>query len=259
MCEAPPPLRRLGAVDRSRDVRASSAAVGTTGWADRDVYDQNAPRVVALRAAASDDWVQREAAAGSVGCPAAVLGALIEDSDKRVDDNAARNPGCPPDALWRVMDMRSSLRSTAAMNPRCPQTLLACLASGHSAYVRGAAARRVTSPDVLRRLAGDNETSVRTDVAANTACPSDVFERLADDEWWRVRVETASNPACPPDLVGHVIDNTPGQGVHEVARRSEPAGGAGPAGLPGSPDSEVRATVAGRESCPPGDSGAARP
>jgi hypothetical protein len=69
----------------------------------------------------------------------------------------------------------------------------------------------ITSPEVMNRLAKDNDNIVRCGVAYNPNTPPEALERLANDEESFVRRMVACNPNTPPEALERLAnDDDPG-------------------------------------------------
>ncbi|MBI5165073.1 MAG: hypothetical protein HY985_14370 [Magnetospirillum sp.] len=71
----------------------------------------------------------------------------------------------------------------------------------------GVAKNPATPPDVLVKLAEDQEKWVRNSVAQNLATPPDILAKLAEDREEEVRNSVAENPATPPDILAKLARN----------------------------------------------------
>jgi len=72
---------------------------------------------------------------------------------------------------------------------------------------RGVAIHRNTSPEVLDRLAIDEDWGVRYWVATNPNTPSEALERLANDDDYCVRCGAAKNPNTTPEALERLADD----------------------------------------------------
>lgn len=95
-------------------------------------------------------------------------------------------------------DSNSQTRDYAAGLPDTPPDVLAKLAKDEDMFVRFDVARNAHTPsETLRRMAGDESDSVRAQVALNIHTPSGELARLADDHHWGVRASAALNLFTP--------------------------------------------------------------
>ena len=109
------------------------------------------------------------------------------------------------------------LKHEAASNPVCQPELLTRLATDNDTETRLAAARNLSCPPAtLQTLAGDSDTRIMTTAAANPRHPPGSLERLAVSVNPAHRSGVASNPACPAHLLQRLANDPLDQVRHAV-------------------------------------------
>ena len=64
-----------------------------------------------------------------------------------------------------------------------------------------------TSPEILEKLAEDEDKNVRKAVAKNPKTPVDILKKLVEDKKWEVRYEVAENPNTPVEALRKLADD----------------------------------------------------
>ena len=110
-------------------------------------------------------------------------------------------------------------RVIVAGSEHCPPELLTILVADPDPVVRRRVAEHTTDPDLLDRLAGDPEASVRVPLVNNTGCPTSILRLLAGDPHPHVRRAVACNKRTPCDIVDALMsdpDSTVRGGAEET-------------------------------------------
>ena len=187
---------------------ATLAALSTDpSWRVRGELASNANSDTDLRELAEDPLV-REGAAWNPNCPPTLLADLAADADPDVRYATACNPNTPTDDLRELAaDPDEEVREGAAHNPNIPvRTLLSLSEDPSGAVRREAATNPRMPPDVLARLAQDEQA--QPGVATNPNTPADILTYLAEagNNWARNRL--LDNPATPPGALAVLAYDT---------------------------------------------------
>ena len=134
-------------------------------------HRQSCPPDVLDRLARDPDNLVRRAVAGHPAyCPKDLL-KTPRDTDPGVRWAGARNPNCPPEVMYYLIQEGWQMRANVVRNPNCPPEILAKLKKDRVQTVRrGVAEHRATPLDVLRTMMiQDKSRSVRQAAAENLA------------------------------------------------------------------------------------------
>lgn len=189
-----------------------------------------------------DDERVRRAAASNESLRVGEIERLVGDSSLAVRVRAARNATAPPELLRKLASDRD-LHESLAKNPSTPADVLAALFREGSRLAREVAAhlalpesiaracfdhpdRPVRSllghyarfPDLLERMAREDDAGIRMAVARNESAPPDVLSRLAQDPVPGVRSDVAWNRSTPPSALEALADDEEPQVRKYVAR-----------------------------------------
>lgn len=106
------------------------------------------------------------------------LSDLMEEYSRSADDSA-------PEEVWlEVIHKYPEMRKWVAHNKTVSQKILKLLAVDLDSNVRSmVATRRKAGEEILRKLAFDPDESVRLDVAANPKVTKEILLELLNDEW----------------------------------------------------------------------------
>ncbi|MEZ0374815.1 MAG: DUF4332 domain-containing protein [Candidatus Sericytochromatia bacterium] len=142
----------------------------------------------------------RVATARNPATPLQTLARLGHDADPAVRLAVVQNSSTGKAVLGRMhKDPDPLVRKAVAAIGSQPQ--LAALSRDLLAEIRRLVARRVRDQQVLARLAGDPDASVRKLVAANPVLEPPILRILAQDRDSAVRARVAAHPACSQDLL----------------------------------------------------------
>ena len=192
----------------------------------------------------ADTFLAKELAA-TPSCPPELLRKFARSPEPRVCVAAASNPAIDPATLTDMVDYPNwvadyehddddeydeyyvelkddeyyaELKYEAASNPVCSPDLLARLAGDNDVGTRLEAARNPSCPPAtLQTLAGDSDTEVVARAAANPQHPSGSLERLAASVNPAHRGGVASNPACSTHLLQRLASDSLDEVRHAVA------------------------------------------
>jgi uncharacterized protein (DUF2336 family) len=131
-------------------------------------------------------------------CPPELLTsyALVTQSSVDVQASIAINPSCPPTLLAELATSQDlAVRENVAANPSCPPEVLEVLARNGDVSV-SLAENPASTPTILERLAKDTNVAVRRAVASHEQCNRSTFEALATDDDFQVKWILAANPMC---------------------------------------------------------------
>src|SRR5579859_7858647 len=123
----------------------------------------------------------------------------------------ARDPASGKAALWLVAlraDQNRVVGRALAANPRCPRTLMECLARWGKWDVASALAANPRCPARLHRyLARSQHWAVRASVAANPVADRQVLRNLSQSYLTPelVRMALATNPALETGIVDELL------------------------------------------------------
>lgn len=117
---------------------------------------------------------------------------LAHDNERYVRLGVAENPNCPAYLLERLAeDEEYHMQFAVADNRNCPAELRLAiyrrfldegfLGADEYAECFRMAWNSFTPPEILRRLAADEDRNIRGGVACNPNCPEDVLHKLCDD------------------------------------------------------------------------------
>lgn len=105
-------------------------------------------------------------------------------------------------AALAAMKQEPRLHLPLSVDPAAPPDVLARLAGDEDGLVRESVAKHpATPPGILAQLSDDNYTLVRRLVARHPSTPPDTLARLAADECEEVSWDVAGNPATPTDIL----------------------------------------------------------
>lgn len=150
-------------------------------------------------AVVSADSDIRRAVLGKADLPAGCVDALLFDVDEGIRQVAARHANASPELLRFL----AAVDDLAAPLPSFPDEVFARLLDSPTARGAFRLARRHDLPvDLVRRLAGSDDWTVRQAIAASPSLDPDLALDLALDTDRDVRVALVSNPQCPAVLVG---------------------------------------------------------
>lgn len=145
---------------------------------------------------------------------------VMNHRDPNVRRNALRNNEVLPPTLWESPDQETRMR--VARNPDCPESIQRTLATQEPPVRTSVASNMHASPELLAKLAHDDDLSVRRAVAANTRCPVACFKTLSRDRFAQVRVAIVTNPQMPIRRVPARVWADPTPMVHiALASRTE--------------------------------------
>ena len=164
--------------------------------------------VLELLAKDEDEYV-RSNVAENPNTPTSVLKLLAKDEDERVRSEVAKNPKTPTSVLELLAkDEDSSVQCEVAENPKTPTPVLELLAKDGVYFLTSVAKNPniptsvlVTLASVLKLLAKDEDSDVRSEVAKNPKTPTSVLELLAKDEDEDVRWRVAENTNTPTSVL----------------------------------------------------------
>jgi hypothetical protein len=131
-------------------------------------------------------------------CPPELLMsyALVAPSSADVQASIAINPSCPPTLLAELATNQDlAVRQNVAANPSCRPEVLEALAKNGDVSV-SLAENRASTPAILESLAKDSNVAVRRAVASHEQCNPRTFEALVTDEDFQVKLNLAANPLC---------------------------------------------------------------
>ncbi|GAA3172219.1 hypothetical protein [Nonomuraea salmonea] len=150
---------------------------------------------------------------------------LAADPCDGVRGAAATNPHTPPGSLRLLAgEPRWYTRGCVAANPSSPLDALARLAEDPEWSVRRTLAAHTSIPELVDRLAGDDNEIVRAKAAGNPACPAATLARLAASRSpARVREAVAANPATPEDVRRRLAEHDRSPYVRQAARAAQAA------------------------------------
>jgi hypothetical protein len=167
------------------------------------------------------------------------LAQVIEKGDRNAKITAARSPKTPIAVLAQLArDSDETVRQTVVSNPNLPHSLFITLTDDSSIKVRTTLASiKLPSdilPQVLERLANDEDSGVRTAVGKNPNTPESVLEALAEDSEYLVKSWLTKNPNLPISVLerfelefGVIVarnPNTPGYILAHAVNRIREAG-----------------------------------
>lgn len=104
--------------------------------------------------------------------------------------------------------LRKDTLSDIAGNSSCPAELLKYLAKQRESYIRSEVANNPSCPlETMDILKEDRSEAVRTRLAENINCPADILETLADTQSENILISISANPNCPTRIL-ETIANT---------------------------------------------------
>ena len=188
------------------------------------------------RRAVSADSDKRCAVAAHPEAPIGVLRTLVGDDDPTVRKAVASNPNMPLELLWELAE---EFPKTVAENPalwlqvaadpgaisdapietlivlmgreQVPELWLQWGSDHYSFRVRTAVAENPSAPpNMLQKLAGDDDKDVRKAVAGNASSWIQTLEQLAEHKYfydYDVREAVASNPSTPSQVLEHLASD----------------------------------------------------
>jgi hypothetical protein len=171
--------------------RASDVGV----WAFKLVVQQvNAPLMLLERAAQSEDWRVREAAARNPNLSGELLEKLAQDSDRDVRAAIAENTHLNAETLERLLgDTSEEVRAVAVQHPHAPKNLLDDLERAKTLDAN------LTVPEI-EKLAESSEWARRV-AAQHPKMPAATLERFATHEDWCTRQAAARNESAPVNVL----------------------------------------------------------
>ena len=145
-----------------------------------------------------------EALAEYSGLPEADIRALAASRYVAVRSVIAGREDCPSDVLAELAcDADGQVRRAVASNPATPIETVAILAADPDEWVRWDITRRTDlqlQPGLWDLLASDGVQNVRSGIACNPKCPPEVLMRLAADEDFLVQYDLWKNPSLTDDV-----------------------------------------------------------
>jgi Leucine rich repeat variant len=171
--------------------RASDVGV----WAFKlAVQQSNAPMMLLEKAAQSEDWRVREAAARNPNLSGELLEKLALDSDRDVRAAIAANTHLNAETLERLLgDTSEEVRAVAVQHPHAPKNLLDDLERAKTLDAN------LTVPE-LEKLAESSEWARRV-AAQHPKMPAATLERFATHEDWCTRQAVARNESAPVNVL----------------------------------------------------------
>ena len=171
--------------------RASDVGV----WAFKLAVEQaNAPLMLLEKAAQSEDWRVREAAARNPNLSGELLEKLAQDSDRDVRAAIAANTHLNAETLERLLgDTSEEVRAVAVQHPHAPKNLLDDLERAKTLDAN------LTVPEI-EKLAESSEWARRV-AAQHPKMPAATLERLAAHEDWYTRQAVARNESAPANVL----------------------------------------------------------
>jgi hypothetical protein len=167
---------------------------------------QNCPVEILEKLACDNISNVLKAVASNLNCPAIILQKLSLHRCQGVRDAVHKNPNCSIDLIRRIIFYESALNKNKILDLNCPVYLLKQLASDKSSEVRSQVAANPNCPvDLLEQLASDESNQVRSRLADNPNCPVDLLEKLASDESSEVRIRLAQNCNCPRESLYELL------------------------------------------------------
>ena len=181
----------------------------SSGFRDRVAENPNTPISVLELLAKDEDRHVRRRVANNPNTPTSVLELLAKDENEYVRSEVAKNPNTPTSVLELLAkDEDSSVQCEVAENPKTPTPVLELLAKDGVYFLTSVAKNPniptsvlVTLASVLKLLAKDEDSDVRSRVANNPKTPASVLELLAKDESSSVRCRVAENPKSPTSVL----------------------------------------------------------
>ncbi len=110
-----------------------------------------------------------------------------------------------------------STREKAALNPEAPPEILERLAEDEEWWIRACVCKNENAPvHVLRKLSKDPRPEVRSWASANEQTPHGALERLAEEGTYHTLLMLAGNGAAPPRVVKRLVAD-PNNDVRDTA------------------------------------------
>jgi Leucine rich repeat variant len=164
-------------------------------WAFKLAVQQaNAPMMLLERAAQSEDWRVREAAARNPNLSGELLEKLAQDSDRDVRAAIAANTHLNAETLERLLgDTSEEVRAVAVQHPHAPKNLLDDLERAKTLDAN------LTVPE-LEKLAESSEWARRV-AAQHPKMPAATLERFATHEDWYTRQAVARNESASANVL----------------------------------------------------------
>jgi len=136
----------------------------------------------------------------------------MKNKKKKYDDNKKLDNDA--DALHE--------KTLQAQNPDTSPEILAKLADDDELTIRCDVARNPnTPPKILAKLANDDDKNVRCDIARTESTPPEILAKLADDDDEGVRSRVARNPSTPPEILAKLADDDSAEVRKELARNKK--------------------------------------
>ena len=120
-----------------------------------------------------------------------------------------------------IESMSTDEKINLAKNKNASPEILEKLAEDEDANVRYAVAKNPKTPvNILIKLADDKDKLVIYAVAENPNTPAEFLKNLAEDRDWFIRWEVASNPNTPIEVLRKLAKNDSSGGVIAAAERA---------------------------------------
>jgi hypothetical protein len=108
----------------------------------------------------------------------------LVNSEKKEEYQRARTEEASEDVWMAIIDKYCDLRLDVVRNKTVPLSILKRLAADNDSIVRSeVASKRKATPELLLKLSSDDESIVRFAVACNKSTPKRILELMVDDDY----------------------------------------------------------------------------
>jgi hypothetical protein len=142
------------------------------------------------------------------------LDRLAEENDRWVLEAVGGNPNTRPETLKRLLRHPARtwhLYFQILGNPNVPLDTLESFVTHQNVEARQYVAwSKSASPEILLRLASDQDEKVRNAVAYHKKAPAEALALLAGDSSGKIRISVLGNPATPWSVIEGLLPQTEG-------------------------------------------------